>query len=76
MASSRGEVVTLQLGHYAGFVGAHWWNSQISIKGRASSNDPPPKEEVNSDVLFREGVTLQGEPTYTPRLVLMDLKGS
>ncbi|GCC40482.1 hypothetical protein chiPu_0024079, partial [Chiloscyllium punctatum] len=30
--------------------------------------------EINSNVLFREGVTLQGQPTYTPRLILMDLK--
>nr|XP_032824563.1 protein misato homolog 1 [Petromyzon marinus] len=75
MASSRGEVVTLQLGHYAGFVGAHWWNSQSA----AFNSDPRlsiAAQEVNSDVLFREGVTLQGEPTYTPRLVLMDLKGN
>ncbi|CAN0080083.1 unnamed protein product [Lampetra planeri] len=75
MASSRGEVVTLQLGHYAGFVGAHWWNGQSA----AFNSDPRlsiAAQEVNSDVLFREGVTLQGEPTYTPRLVLMDLKGN
>lgn len=26
------EVVTLQLGHYAGSVGAHWWGLQVKKK--------------------------------------------
>ena len=25
------EIVTLQLGHYANFVGTHWWNIQVLI---------------------------------------------
>lgn len=31
--------------------------------------------EIQSDVLFREGQTLGGSITYTPRLIAMDLKG-
>lgn len=30
MAGGAREVLTLQLGHFAGFVGAHWWNQQVS----------------------------------------------
>lgn len=29
MAGGAREVLTLQLGHFAGFVGAHWWNQQV-----------------------------------------------
>ena len=32
--------------------------------------------EVDNDVLFREGLTLKGEVTYTPRLLCLDLQGS
>lgn len=31
--------------------------------------------ELQSDVMFREGVTFGGQVTYTPRLIAMDLKG-
>ncbi|XP_072167195.1 protein misato homolog 1-like [Diadema setosum] len=70
------EIVTLQCGHYANFVGTHFWNIQEST----FSYDPNPAQlvpkDINNDVLFREGRTLQGEVTYTPRLVCVDLKGS
>ncbi|XP_047239441.1 protein misato homolog 1 isoform X1 [Girardinichthys multiradiatus] len=67
------EVVTLQLGHYSNFVGTHWWNLQDA----SLSYDPEsPSAEIQSDVLFREGQTLGGHVTYTPRLISMDLKGS
>ncbi|KAL8570766.1 hypothetical protein ACOMHN_006916 [Nucella lapillus] len=70
------EIVTLQLGHYANFTGAHWWN----IQAASFVYDPKvlqafPKE-VNHDVLFRVGQTLRGDVTFTPRLVALDLKGS
>ncbi|XP_057684043.1 protein misato homolog 1 [Corythoichthys intestinalis] len=67
------EVITLQLGHYSNFVGTHWWNLQDA----SLSYDPDiPPGELQSDVLFREGQTLGGNITYTPRLIAMDLKGS
>ncbi|XP_054834631.1 protein misato homolog 1 isoform X2 [Eublepharis macularius] len=69
------EVVTLQLGHYAGSVGAHWWGLQEA----SFCTDPVDKksnEGIRHDVLFRAGETLQGQETYTPRLIVMDLKGS
>ncbi|XP_077446451.1 protein misato homolog 1 [Stigmatopora argus] len=67
------EVITLQLGHYSNFVGTHWWNLQDA----SLSYDPDiPPGEIQSDILFREGQTLGGNITYTPRLIAMDLKGS
>ncbi|XP_072227305.1 protein misato homolog 1 [Leuresthes tenuis] len=73
MSSFCREVITLQLGHYSNFVGTHWWNLQDA----SLSYDPEsPPAEVQSDVVFREGQTLGGHVTYTPRLIAMDLKGS
>ncbi|KAJ6656927.1 hypothetical protein lerEdw1_002928 [Lerista edwardsae] len=69
------EVVTLQLGHYAGSVGAHWWRLQEAL----FCFDPDAEkseERIRHDVLFRVGRTLHGQETYTPRLIVMDLKGS
>ncbi|XP_059205417.1 protein misato homolog 1 isoform X2 [Centropristis striata] len=67
------EVITLQLGHYSNFVGTHWWNLQDA----SLSYDPETRPgEIQSDVVFREGQTLGGHSTHTPRLIAMDLKGS
>ncbi|XP_007946803.1 protein misato homolog 1 [Orycteropus afer afer] len=75
MAGGAREVLTLQLGHFAGFVGAHWWNQQDAALGRPTDASDPA-EELCPDVLYRTGRTLHGQDTYTPRLILMDLKGS
>ncbi|KAJ8000230.1 hypothetical protein DPEC_G00202680 [Dallia pectoralis] len=73
MGSLCREVVTLQLGHYSNFVGTHWWNLQDA--SLTYDADAPPSE-LQNDVLFREGQTLGGQMTYTPRLIALDLKGS
>uniref|UniRef100_UPI00398EB028 protein misato homolog 1 n=1 Tax=Pristiophorus japonicus TaxID=55135 RepID=UPI00398EB028 len=73
------EVLTLQLGHYSNFVGAHWWNGQdaaLCYDAEPDAESSDPTCEINNNVLFREGLTLQGHSTYTPRLILLDLKGS
>ncbi|XP_005411668.1 PREDICTED: protein misato homolog 1 isoform X2 [Chinchilla lanigera] len=75
MAGGAREVLTLQLGHFAGFVGAHWWNQQDAALGR-TTDAPERSGELCPDVLYRRGRTLHGQETYTPRLILMDLKGS
>ncbi|KAI7798555.1 Protein misato-like protein 1 [Triplophysa rosa] len=67
------EVVTLQLGHYSNFIGTHWWNLQDASLCYDPDGAPA---ELQGDVLFREGLTLGGHVTYTPRLIAMDLKGS
>ncbi|XP_075419102.1 protein misato homolog 1 isoform X2 [Tenrec ecaudatus] len=75
MAGGAREVLTLQLGHFAGFVGAHWWNQQDAALGRPTDAKEAPAE-LSPDVLYRTGRTLHGLDTYTPRLIIMDLKGS
>ncbi|ELU05985.1 hypothetical protein CAPTEDRAFT_160708 [Capitella teleta] len=74
MAGSCREIVTLQLGHYSNFIGTHWWNIQDS--SFAYNPNAVATNEINHDVLFREGCNPSGEVTYTPRLLLFDLKGS
>ncbi|XP_016309052.1 protein misato homolog 1 [Sinocyclocheilus anshuiensis] len=73
MSGTCREVVTLQLGHYSNFIGTHWWNVQDAALVYGCD---APAGELQSDVLFREGLTLGAHVTYTPRLIAMDLKGS
>ncbi|XP_059052386.1 protein misato [Achroia grisella] len=69
---STREILTLQFGHYANFVGTHFWNQQeLSFDYTGTK-----KSEVNHDILYREGQSTRGEVTYTPRLLLADLKYS
>ena len=48
------EIITLQLGHYANFVGAHWWNMQEGSFSRTQSGF---EKEINHDRLFHSGLT-------------------
>ncbi|CAK1550954.1 unnamed protein product [Leptosia nina] len=66
------EILTLQFGHYSNYVGAHFWN----IQEQSFDYTGTVKSEVNHDILYREGQSSKGEVTYTPRLLLADLKGS
>eukprot|EP00850_Spirogloea_muscicola_P005795 SM000027S09576 [mRNA] locus=s27:186532:189411:+ [translate_table: standard] len=71
------EVVTLQVGSYANYIGAHFWNFQDELLGREGSPDEGEAvNDIDSGVLYRVGETLRGEATYTPRLLLFDLRGS
>lgn len=68
------EIITLQFGNYANFIGTHWWNIQES-SFQYNESDVVYEKEVDHDVLFREGETSRGQITFTPRLVLTELKG-
>ncbi|KAI8053832.1 Misato segment II tubulin-like domain-containing protein [Syncephalis plumigaleata] len=68
MSQNTREILTLQVGAYANFVGAHFWNAQ-DISSTDTTND-----SVDHNVLFQTGETLQGETTFTPRLVVVDTK--
>ncbi|KAK7022049.1 Protein misato 1 [Halocaridina rubra] len=72
MDNSIRELVTLQIGHYANFVGTHWWNLQES----SFVYDSPSLTDINHDYLFKEGLTLQRQETYTPRLLAIDFRGN
>ncbi|KAM3962315.1 misato mitochondrial distribution and morphology regulator [Aphomia sociella] len=69
---STREILTLQFGHYTNYIGSHFWN----IQELSFDYSGTVKSEVNHDILYREGRSTTGEVTYTPRLLLADLKGS
>ncbi|KAF9193404.1 mtDNA inheritance, partitioning of the mitochondrial organelle [Haplosporangium sp. Z 11] len=71
------EIVTLQFGHYANYVGTHFWNTQeahFNYQQPGDDEEPAP-ELVNHDRLYRVGMTTRGTDTYTPRAMIYDLKG-
>ncbi|XP_044499590.1 protein misato homolog 1-like isoform X2 [Mangifera indica] len=73
------EIVTIQVGGFANFIGSHFWNFQDELLGLASDpeGDSVFKNQcLNMDVLYRTGETHQGILTYTPRLVSVDFQGS
>ncbi|KAJ3158143.1 Protein misato 1 [Geranomyces michiganensis] len=70
------EILTLQLGHAANFVGTHFWNTQDAYFSLAETEGALAAPEIDHDVLYRTGRNVYGEETYTPRLVILDLKGS
>ncbi|XP_072050730.1 protein misato homolog 1-like [Amphiura filiformis] len=76
MAAPTREVITLQCGHYSNFVGTHIWNIQESSFCYEPIPGSSPSKQIDHDVLYREGLTIAGTPTYTPRLIAWDLKGS
>ncbi|GMH06424.1 hypothetical protein Nepgr_008264 [Nepenthes gracilis] len=73
------EIITIQVGGFANFIGSHFWNFQDELLGLAadSNNDPVFKNHfLNMDVLYRTGETPEGISTYTPRVVSIDYQGS
>nr|XP_031362751.1 protein misato homolog 1 [Lonchura striata domestica] len=65
-----GEAVTLQLGHYSGCVGAHWWGLQA-----AALRGPTEPAELRAAALLRFGRGPGGTESPAPRLVALELKG-
>lgn len=66
------EILTLQFGQQANYLGTHYWNTQESYFTYAGENESP----VDHDVSFRPGIGADGGETYTPRTVIYDLKGA
>jgi len=66
------EVVTIQLGQQANYVGTHFWNAQESYFTYGDQEESP----VDHDVHFRSGVGADGSDTYLPRVVIYDFKSS
>ncbi len=62
------EVVNVQLGTYANYIGAHFWNLQDEYIAT-----PIHKRELSPSVLFREGS--HAKLPYSPRLQIIDLSG-
>ncbi|PIA52333.1 hypothetical protein AQUCO_01000297v1 [Aquilegia coerulea] len=73
------EIVTIQVGDFANFIGSHFWNFQDELLGLAEephADQAYKNQSLDTDVLFRAGETQQGTLTYTPRLVSIGLQGS
>ncbi|OVA10501.1 Misato Segment II tubulin-like domain [Macleaya cordata] len=73
------EIVTIQVGGFANFIGSHYWNFQDELLGLADGPLGNPvfrNQSLDMDVLYRAGETPQGILTYTPRMVSIDLQGS
>jgi hypothetical protein len=66
------EIVTLQFGQQANYLGTHYWNSQESYFTYAGQEESP----VDHDISFRAGIGADGQDTYTPRTLIYDLKGA
>ncbi|XP_050206826.1 uncharacterized protein LOC126656327 [Mercurialis annua] len=75
------EIVTVQVGDFANFIGSHFWNFQDELLGLAADPGSNPlfknhNQYLNMDVLYRNGETQQGTLTYTPRVVSINHQGS
>ncbi|KAK5122602.1 hypothetical protein LTR85_003865 [Meristemomyces frigidus] len=66
------EIVTLQFGQQANYVGTHYWNTQESYFTYAGQEESP----VDHNISFRAGIGADGQDTYTPRTLIYDLKGA
>ncbi len=49
------ELITLQVGHHANFVGAHWWNAQEAQFSYTPTEDTALQQPVFHDAVFRVG---------------------
>ncbi|XP_034118273.1 protein misato [Drosophila albomicans] len=74
------EIITLQFGTYANYVGAHFWNQQEAnfVYDRDDNDGGQVAEEElpHNDVLYREGRNEYNQTTYTPRLLTVDVGGT
>ncbi|XP_018674333.2 uncharacterized protein LOC135625416 isoform X1 [Musa acuminata AAA Group] len=73
------ELVTIQVGTFANYVGSHFWNFQDELLGLTEVPDGDPiykNSPLDMDVLYRAGETQQGIPTYCPRLISINFQGS
>ena len=69
-------LITIQCGNYSNHVGSHFGNRQESgfvyttdsQNTARSASYPEEVLEVDNDILYREGLTLDKEGTFTPRL--------
>ena len=64
------EIVTLQIGEAANYLGTHFWNAQESYFSYSAQDESP----VNHDIHFRPGLAADGSDTFTPRTLIYDFK--
>ena len=59
------QIVTLQCGTYANYIGAHYWNLQEEY---IQANQNVQQMEINADMLFRQGETQHVSHIFSYRL--------
>ncbi|ORX47832.1 tubulin nucleotide-binding domain-like protein [Piromyces finnis] len=73
------EIITIQLGSTANFVGTHFWNSlensvnRIKETSKGNSDNDDDYQDIN--IFYKTGISEKREETYSPRLLIMELKG-
>ncbi|RKP00894.1 hypothetical protein CXG81DRAFT_19251 [Caulochytrium protostelioides] len=75
------EIITLQVGHAANWVGTHYWNQQQTLLSQGAYDARGDRTSTfrdlpDPDTLFRQGQSAAGETTYLPRLLLLDTRDS
>lgn len=77
---SHNEIITLQFGSYANFVGTHFWNTictevqqqqELILATRDTSRDLSDAQYEFSR-FFREGETAKKQSVFTPRCIIFD----
>ncbi|KAJ1926811.1 mtDNA inheritance, partitioning of the mitochondrial organelle [Tieghemiomyces parasiticus] len=66
------EIITLQFGELANYVGSHFWNIQQAYPADDASQIP--SQPVDHGVLFRSNGGGPGGQSWTPRVLIYDLK--
>ena len=56
-SESKGEQLTIQLGHYANYVGTHYWNFQDEVYLRCMDKETEPLYQV-----FRGSIYTRAQP--------------
>ncbi|KAJ7505868.1 Misato segment II tubulin-like domain-containing protein [Mycena galericulata] len=64
------EILYIQAGEPANYIGTHFWNTQESYFTYGDEGD----SEICHGISFREGLNEKGEPTFCPRLLAFDHK--
>jgi hypothetical protein len=69
------EHITIQVGNYANYVGAHFWNFQDELFARIAEDEELQRQH-NFDLskLYRMSKTWDDKDAYTPRLLVIDHK--
>ncbi|OMH82156.1 Protein misato [Zancudomyces culisetae] len=67
------EIITLQFGNYANYVGTHYWNLRTHERNAQNLKEQQTNENQDS-LFFREGRDASNRTIYTPRLLIFDLK--
>ncbi|KAI3643782.1 hypothetical protein MP228_009946 [Amoeboaphelidium protococcarum] len=61
------QIITLQFGNFANHVAAHQWNAYDHLM-----NDTSAIQEFEFHTWYREGMNLNGQETFTPRILIFD----